>query len=803
MWLGVAGLVVLCPIVQWLEIGGTETSSFSAIGVPPVAVVMLCGLVLGALLAGLIKKFSPRADFIMLYAMFSIGTLVCSSGLVRPIYGHITPLMDELLKRKVDTVRVGYEWQKASVFPKLTTPLIPEAQAKTIEERQARDVAYADLIEFTDQLRRSPRDVPPMKNHTVERYRLTDEQGRLTQIGVKLGWWWRERFLHDAFGGVKKDVEAWKEIEKGAGTQPSGALAGYPDKTIERLKADRPGGMGKWFSRVFLSEVQVTHGKQILDGTGAVVQVDESRVIPWHLWGWPIFNWTVFSLLVIGMLTCLSEVLRRLWLQNENLPMPLVEVPNGIMSWMPGSPVSSGPKWMMTVGMLVGIIWVSMPAATHYRIPGLQFFPGLGIQNLTPMFATYPWKFIGTVWLCYHPLLICIGLLVTLEISRSIWTTTWLCNLALVVLGVVGISAATMPTPREIKGFEYRNFPFWDDQIAGAMLVMTMWMMWASRKRLVDMLAGLWRKPNPEDLGDALISPRVLPVLLVALMIALPSYAWFMGATSIKFLVMLFGLFFAFAIAAARLRAETGFLIVPAMTTMSRYNLMFAGAKTFGAEAASTGNSFFFLSSSLISVILPQQLEIMSLAQRQRVSLRRLGLGMMLAAVVALAVSMPFLLIWQYGTAGGVSPVNWTSMAGGKDGVYTLYRFAGRNLDQGRFETVRLVATGVGGLIMFVLLFLRSRFLGFPIHPIGYVATGAFVTGLYFNVFANINMIWGPMLIAWLIKRTIYKIGGNELFTRLLPLIRGVIIGHLGAIVFWAVWRQIFMPGTEGLFFTW
>lgn len=142
-------------------------------------------------------------------------------------------------------------------------------------------------------------------------------------------------------------------------------------------------------------------------------------------------------------------------------------------------------------------------------------------------------------------------------------------------------------------------------------------------------------------------------------------------------------------------------------------------------------------------------------------------------------------------------------MAGGKDAMYIFYRFAGKNLDQGQFETVRLVATGIGAGIMFVLLFCRSKFLSFPIHPIGFVVTAAFSTGQYFNPQASVNFIWGPMLIAWLLKSAIYKVGGTELFARLLPLIRGVIVGHLVAIVVWAVVRQVFMDSPAPLFFTW
>ena len=807
MILGLLAVAVICPLVQWLEMGGTEAQSFAPMAVPPVAVAMLVGLVLAVAVAALIKKFSPRADFVLLYAMLSIATLLCSSGLVRSVYGHITCVMDELLARKVDTVRVGYESQNPAVFPKLATPLMPDMEEMTVEQRAARDRAYADLIEFSNQLRRDPRDVPPTSNHADPRYDLRGKNEFAADV-TRLDWWWRERFKRDAFGSLKKDVDAWRDIQHGATTDPVAGLAGYPQPLIDRLAAHPPGPMEQWLSDSLLSDISATHAKTIATGgspSAAPKSVPETRTIPWHIWGWPILNWSFFCFLIVGLLTCLAEVFRRVWLRIQNLPMPLVEVPDGIFALLPNSNATRSARLGLLGGIAFGLLWVSLHAGAHFRVPGFTFFSaGWGIIDLTPAFASPPWNYMSTVWLCWSPLLICIGLLVSLEVSRSIWATTWLCNIALVILGAVGISAATVATPQQLKGFNFRDFPFWDDQVAGAMIVFTLWMLWTSRGPLLEVLAGLWKKPDPAKIGEPLIGPRLLPWLLVFLLIAIPCQAWYMGATSVKFLVMLLGLFLTFTIAAARLRAETGFIMAPALTTMSRYNLMFGGARTFGAGAASAGNSFFFLASSAISVVLPQQLEIVALAQRQRVSLRRLAVGMMLAALVALAVSMPCFLIFQYGTQGGVSTMMAREgMAGARDSMYLLFRFGGRNLDQGRFETVRLVATAVGGVIMFALLFCRARFTRFPLHPIGYLATAAFVTGQYINPTANYNIIWGPMLLAWLIKRSVFKIGGAELFQRFLPLIRGTIIGHLLAIVLWAFIRKLLLDTNDPMYFTW
>lgn len=801
---GVLGLIILCPLVQWLELGSKESASFSSIGLPPVAVLILCGMVLSVVLASLFKKFSPRADFILLYAMFMVGTTICSTGLIRPIYGHITAVMDELIDRKVDTVAPGYNVLKPEAFPKLTTPLITIPNAITEEEQRAaaalrakRDEEYRPLVEYAKQLRRDTADSPPNVNHENKLYRIAPGTGILADTGLRLKWWYRERFLRDNFGAIKKDVEAWKLIQNGATPVPTETMPGVPQPTIDRIKADPPGGFAVWFSDKILTNVKATHA---LAKIGGGIEV-ETRTIPWSLWAMPIINWSIFSLMIIALLLCLAEVLRRIWLRIENLPMPLVEVPDGLISLLPGGTRRpESVQWLLPIGVVIGAIWVSVFAAQHFGLPGFSGInPAYTSISLTNALQEIPFKYIGGSQINFSPLLIAVGLLVSIEVSRSVWGIYGLSALALMVLGVLGISAATVVPPVQIRTYNYREFPFWDDQFAGALMMMAIWLLWASRWRLVEILAGIWRPPEPAKLGDPLISPRLLPILLLVLLIALPCYMWYMGLTSVKLLAIVLGVFLLFAIAGARLRAETGFLLAPAMPLMSRYNLMLGGAWSFGAQGSAAGNSFFVLSNSLISTILPQTLEITAMAQRQRVSLRRIFVGMMLAAGVALAIGMPFMLFWQYSQSGIVD-----NGSGGKDAMYMFYRFAGRDLDQGQFETVRIVATCVGAAVMLVLLVCRSFFLSFPLHPIGYVVVAGYTAGQYFNPQGAVNILWGPMLIAWLIKRTIFKVGGTELFGRLLPLFKGVIVGHLLAIVFWAVLRALaVVDPTKAIFFIW
>jgi hypothetical protein len=67
----------------------------------------------------------------------------------------------------------------------------------------------------------------------------------------------------------------------------------------------------------------------------------------------------------------------------------------------------------------------------------------------------------------------------------------------------------------------------------------------------------------------------------------------------------------------------------------------------------------------------------------------------------------------------------------------------------------------------FLLFALHLRFVGFPLHPIGYAISAS----------RAIHLIWFPMFIAWLFKTAILRYGGYAAFRRAVPFFLGLILG--------------------------
>ena len=72
-----------------------------------------------------------------------------------------------------------------------------------------------------------------------------------------------------------------------------------------------------------------------------------------------------------------------------------------------------------------------------------------------------------------------------------------------------------------------------------------------------------------------------------------------------------------------------------------------------------------------------------------------------------------------------------------------------------------------GAAVVIGLSLLRSRFVWWPLHPIGYAACGMDVMGY----------IWFPVFLSWLVKTLVLRYGGVKLYRQALPFFFGLFIG--------------------------
>ena len=126
------------------------------------------------------------------------------------------------------------------------------------------------------------------------------------------------------------------------------------------------------------------------------------------------------------------------------------------------------------------------------------------------------------------------------------------------------------------------------------------------------------------------------------------------------------------------------------------------------------------------------------------------------------------------------------------------YEYGGINLNAGYFQLITMtpfryldvylknptlpnlggwLQTGVGAGLMALLMFLRQRFLWWPLHPLG----------LPISATRIMDLVWFSVFLAWFLKLVILKYGGPGMFVRMRPFFLGMILGQFVSAGVWIV----------------
>ena len=160
------------------------------------------------------------------------------------------------------------------------------------------------------------------------------------------------------------------------------------------------------------------------------------------------------------------------------------------------------------------------------------------------------------------------------------------------------------------------------------------------------------------------------------------------------------------------------------------------------------------------------------MAQVTRSSQRKFLIAVMIATVVGALATFWAYLHLSYTLGCGTA--NW------RMGSWPLEQF-------GRLATwlqapsspnyqANLAALFGFGFALF-LAGMRLRFLGWPFHPIGFAISGSW----------SMNLVWMPLLVAWLAKVMILRYGGLRLYKQAVPFFLGLILGQMIVGSFWSL----------------
>jgi hypothetical protein len=532
--------------------------------------------------------------------------------------------------------------------------------------------------------------------------------------------------------------------------------------------------------------------------------------IPWHLWIGPLLRWGLLFLIFFLLLMVVAEWLRRKWVEQENLAFPLVEMIDGAIRHDARLEVADDPRdpaprrrlfyppWVW--GFAVGGALLSVEALGHHGFLDHSF--GLHLDLSREVFANGPLREMSRVTLAVSPIIVGLLFLVSLEVSFSIWISFVLYT---AIVWIFQVSLTEIPRDELYTGWGGgRFFPFNMEQLLGAAVAFALVIAWKT-----------WRggRPPPGDRpappappAATYVPPRLLRIGIIVLPLLALVLLWDYGITHPGLLLVAGVVVAGVTLTTARVRAETGLPAQHATYEFAKLPLVFGLSASAGGAGYTRFIGMAFLPLTLLWRTLPQQLENLELARRHRVSYRTVAVATLVAFVAAVGLGMVSYLIFNYAFGdrftGGMLYPGQGNISNQQLAHYPFWvaHFLGEaGLDRAEpVHPVRLLFMGIGAGVVFTLVWLRRRFLRFPLHPVGYLVM---LLSLYFYYISfypkgtaaggsleeasERSLVWGSALVAWGVKSLLVKYGGMTLYKRAKPFFTGLIVGAVTAIFVW------------------
>ena len=500
-----------------------------------------------------------------------------------------------------------------------------------------------------------------------------------------------------------------------------------------------------------------------------------------HLMGWAgaITVWTAFIFVLLFCMYCIATLVRRQWVENEKLIFPIVQIPLEITRDGGSTPLWSNRLFWMGVG--IPVVLESMAAIHFTLIPTFPYFPikPEGSIQLDTNITTPPWNAIGYTTLAFYPLVIGLTFLLSLDVSFSCW-------FFYLFTKVENIGATAFGFRDPGAGPALARIPYISEQGVGAFVGLALFSLWLARPHLRATWRRAFRGDRAVDDADEPLSYRAAYLGLFASGLLLIGFGVAMGL-SVWVSVLFFALYFLLALTFTRIRAEAGLPWGQGPWGLSHGTMVgYAGPQSFSSQELTAFSFLHWFDSDWRCLAQPAEIEAMKMASAtgpRPLNPRHLTAAILVAVVVgALASWASCLGIYYHYGADSAHMEPWRT-GQGRSGFDELQGWltAAKPTDWPRIS-----GATAGLVIVGILSLLRTRFVWWPLHPIGYAVGNT----------DTMTWIWFPTLLGWLFKTVILRYGGVKTYRQALPLFLGLVLGDYAISGIWAlIFLGFHMPG--------
>ena len=471
--------------------------------------------------------------------------------------------------------------------------------------------------------------------------------------------------------------------------------------------------------------------------------------VPWGIWLKPLLIWGIFLIALYFVMICIMVIVRKQWMDRERLVFPLAQLPLEMVRDEGNSPVKPFFKnSVMWMGFGIPFFFGSMKGLHHY-FPAV---PSLELVRSIPIFR----RSLGLHFRLSFPM---VGFfyLVHLDAAFSLWFFNLL---SLVVRGLMNIFAISV---RESLGIYGTPSPVFAHQGMGAMITLVLAGLWIGRSHLKDVVRKAFTGDTSIDDSGEMLSYRTAVWGTIIGLMVMTVWLTMSGIPLVVVPMFLLGAILLF-VGLTRVVSESGMAEAVASTISSSFVVSGVGTAPLGPGGLTAMSLTYVWSADLRTFVMASAANSLKIIEGERERKKPLFWAMMLAIVVTMVSSTWVLLKLAY-SYGGLNCNDWF-FVGGARAPYDFFVSKILNPSEPNWLGWYITAGGAAGMLF--LMFMRSRFLWWPFHPIGFTIGPVWI----------MDQIWFTIFLAWLIKTIVVRYGGLKLFQKLRPFFLGLILGQ-------------------------
>ena len=471
-------------------------------------------------------------------------------------------------------------------------------------------------------------------------------------------------------------------------------------------------------------------------------------------WSVPIASWTLFVLALIFVMVCINVLLRKQWVENERLAYPIAELPFDMTREESSRFFSNRALWL-GIAIAGGI---SLLNGFSYLYPTIPRIP-IWVTSLNRYFTSKPWNAIYSMNITLYPFVIGLGFLMPLDLVFSYWAFYLFWQAQRVMGSYAGI--ASLP-----------GFPYPMAQVRGVWIGLLLFALWAGRKHFVRVFKKALTGRGIDDTKEPMTYRNALIGIVVGMGFIL-GFCYLAGF-SLWMAISFFFIYFALSTAITRIRAELGPPAHDMYGAGPDYILTtLLGTRRIGQQNLTVMTLFYWINREAYRAHpMPHQLEGFKLVDRVGMRGNKIIAAILLATFLgALSCFWAFLHAgYKLGTEARLYRTTWFAREG-----YNI--LASRITYPTGVEYNDLFFMCIGFIFTIIILLIRTRFLWWPLHPVGYAVTGWWIIG----------RLWFPLLISSIVKWSALKLGGVRAYRRMMPFFLGLILGDFVVGSFWSI----------------